>query len=93
MQESTDKRGKVKYKTRYWFEVTNTGGTPATGVTFESSATAGLMRLTGTSEAITTDPGTSWRVPVAYSSGVTGNKLLINWVEDGEQNSETFDVQ
>ena len=39
------------------------------------------------------EPGTSWRVPVVYSSGSSGAKLLINWVDDGEKKSESFDVQ
>lgn len=92
-QEGIDKRGKVKYKTRRWFEVTNIGGASATEVTFSSSATAGLMRLTGTDDPVTIEPGTSWRVPVVYSSGSSGAKLLINWVDDGEKKSESFDVQ
>lgn len=93
LQKGIDKSGKVKYETRRWYEVTNTGDSAAESVTFEGQATSGLMRLIVDDQPITLEPGATWRVPVAYSMGTAGTQLTVHWVENNENQSKTFDVQ
>ena len=92
-QTGIDKSGKMKYETKRWYEVTNTGDLAAESVTFEGQATSGLMRLIVDDQPITLEPGASWKVPVAYSMGTAGTKLTVHWVENNENQSKTFDVQ
>lgn len=88
-----DKRGNIKYETKHWFEVTNTGDLAAESVTFEGQAASGLMRLLVDDQPITLEPGVSSRVPVLYSMGTFGTKITVRWVEDSKEKSKTFDVQ
>ncbi|AXE37990.1 DUF4062 domain-containing protein [Acidipropionibacterium virtanenii] len=94
-QEATglDKRGKMGYKTKRWFEVFNDGSEDAVDVTFDAEADSGLMRIIPPSAPVTLQAGTSWRLPVAYSMGTDGPKLKVAWLEDGEHRERTFDVQ
>ncbi|MDK8507656.1 MAG: DUF4062 domain-containing protein [Corynebacterium amycolatum] len=93
LQTGIDKSGKAKYETKRWYEVTNTGDLAAESVTFEGQATSGLMRLLVDNQPITLEPEVSWKVPVLYSMGTAGTKLTVHWVENGENQSKTFDVQ
>lgn len=93
LQTGIDKSGKVKYKTKRWYEVSNTGDRTAETVTFEGQATSGLMKLLVDDQPITLEPGARWRVPVIYSMGTAGTKLTVHWVENDENQSKTFDVQ
>lgn len=92
-QKEIDKRGKVKYETKRWYEVTNIGDLAAESVTFEGKANSGPVRLMADERPITLEPGVTWKIPVAYSMGTTGPKLTIHWAEEGENHSKTFDVQ
>lgn len=94
-QEATglDKRGKMGYKTKRWFDVFNDGSEDAVDVTFEAEADSGLMRIVPPAAPVTVQADTSWRLPVAYSAGVEGAKLTVSWSEDGEHREKTFDVQ
>lgn len=93
LQTGIDKSGKVKYKTKRWYEVTNTGDLAAESVTFEGQATSGLMRLLVDNQPITLEPGVIWKVPVLYSMNTAGTKLTVHWVEENEKQSKSFDVQ
>ncbi|MCZ9293111.1 MULTISPECIES: DUF4062 domain-containing protein [Actinomycetes] len=93
LQTGIDKSGKAKYETKRWYEVTNTGDLAAESVTFEGQAASGFMRLLVDNQPITLEPEVSWKVPVLYSMGTAGTKLTVHWVENGENQSKTFDVQ
>lgn len=93
LQIGIDKSGQVRYKTKRWYEVTNTGDLAAESVTFEVQATSGLMRLLWDNQPITLEPGAIWKVPVLYSMNAAGTKLTVHWVEENEKQSKSFDVQ
>lgn len=76
-----------------WIEITNTGDTTAESVTFEGSASSGLMHVVADDEPITLEPGNPWKVPAIYSWDTSGPKLTIRWVEKNEQHIMTFNVQ
>lgn len=88
-----DKRGKMRYTTKRWCEVTNIGDLAAESVSFEGQASSGVMQVLGEHQPITLEPGVSWKVPVLYSMGTFGTKLTVRWVENNEEHSKTFDVQ
>lgn len=75
-----------------WIEITNTGDTTAESVTFEGSASTGLMHIVADDEPITLEPGNPWKVPAIYSWDTSVPKLTIRWVEKNEQHSKTFNV-
>ena len=92
-EKEIDKRGKIKYETKHWFEVTNTGDRAAESVTFEGQAASGLVRFLVDDQTITLEPGVSWKVPLLYSLGTSGIKITVRWVEDSKEKSKTFNVQ
>ncbi|MDK7083166.1 DUF4062 domain-containing protein [Pseudoglutamicibacter cumminsii] len=92
-QKETDKRGRIKYKTNRWLEVTNIGDEAAESVKFEADASSGGMFIATNDEPITLEPGSVWKIPVAYSMGTSGQTLTISWLEHDEEQSKTFNVQ
>ena len=92
-QKEIDKRGKVKYETKRWYEVTNSGDLAAESVTFDWKANSGPVWLIADERPITLEPGVTWKIPVEYAMGTMGPQLVIHWVEEGENRSNTFDVQ
>lgn len=90
--QRTDKNGQAKYRTRRWCEVTNTGSEAAESVTFESSASGGIMMLSKNDRPITLEPGRKWEVPFALSSGAENMKLIVRWIENDQKMSKSFDV-
>ncbi|WP_062019923.1 hypothetical protein [Brevibacterium ravenspurgense] len=92
-EKEIDKRGKIKYKTKYWLEVTNIGDEAAESVKFEGDSSSGVMRITTNDEPITLEPGNVWRIPVVYAMGTSGQTLTISWIEHDEERSKTFNVQ
>jgi len=92
-EKEIDKRGKIRYQTKHWFEVTNIGDESAESVTFEGQASSGVMRIMANDEPITLEAGSVWRIPVVYAMGMSGQTLTISWLERGEKRSKTFNVQ
>jgi len=92
-EKEIDKRGKIKYTTNYWLEVTNIGDEAAESVTFEGHASSGVMHITVNDEPITLEAGSVWRIPVVYAMGTSGQTLTIRWLEHDETRSKTFNVQ
>ena len=92
-EKEIDKRGKIKYETKHWFEVTNIGDEAAESVTFEGQASSGFMRIIADDEPITLEAGSVWKVPVVYAMGTSGQTLTISWFERDEERSKTFNVQ
>lgn len=92
-EKEIDKRGKIKYETKHWLEVTNTGDKAAESVKFEGDSSSGVMYITTNDEPITLEPGNVWRIPVVYAMGTSGQALTISWLEHDEERSKTFNVQ
>ncbi|MBM7795794.1 DUF4062 domain-containing protein [Pseudoglutamicibacter cumminsii] len=92
-QKEIDKRGRIKYTTEYWLEVTNIGDEAAESVKFEADASSGGMYTANSDDPITLEPGSVWKIPVTYSLGTSGQTLTIRWLEHDEERSKTFNVQ
>lgn len=88
-----DKKGKPRYKTRRWIDVTNIGDRDAEQVTFESVGDQPRMHVMAGESPTTIHAEQTRRVPTDYSLGGSGEDILrIRWVEDGEQKAKDFHV-
>ncbi|QTG75803.1 DUF4062 domain-containing protein [Trueperella pecoris] len=88
-----DSRGKIKYNTRHWYEVTNVGDADATNVTFAMTEDTRGVVLQPPENPITLQPGIAWKVNAVHTLGVNQPRLVISWEEDNERREDTFDVQ
>lgn len=93
VQKKTDKRGKIKYETKHWYEVTNAGDIAAKSVTFKGQCESGQLFLTSEDAPITIEPQGQWKIPFVCTYGTSGKKLTVNWIESDAAQSKTFDVQ
>lgn len=94
IQKSVDARGRIKYETKRWLEVTNVGDTTAESVMFEARAEEGLLRLLNdAARPVRLEPGSMWRIPYVIGMGTAGLKLKIRWTEGDEQQDKEFDFQ
>ncbi|MGP4029707.1 DUF4062 domain-containing protein [Actinomadura sp. 3N407] len=85
-------KGKPRYRTRRWVDVTNTSGRDAEEVTFASADKDSGMTL-GPNGPTTIHAGQTRRVPITLSLGGSGDPVLrIRWTEDGEQKERDFHV-
>lgn len=88
-----DKKGRMKYSTRHWYEVTNIGDTKAVNVKFAMSEDTQGVTLISPNAPISLPPRTTWNISVAYTLGMNQPRLVISWEEDGVSREATFDVQ
>lgn len=88
-----DNKGKMKYSTRHWYEITNVGDTEAVNLTFEMSEDTQGVMLIAPDNPIRLQPDTTWKADVVYTWGMNQPQLVVSWEEDGERREETFDVQ
>jgi hypothetical protein len=87
-----DSRGKPKYTTRHWLEITNTGTADAMEVTFESVGDPTPMHL-GTPEAPTViHAGQTRRLTALYMMGGGEGIVRINWKEGDDTKTKDFHV-
>lgn len=89
-----DKKGKPKYTTRHWVEVTNNGSVDAEHVTFESVGESGMSVFSHEEGGVTIHAGQTRKVTTAYHFGGGGEPsiLKISWVENGEPKEAEFHV-
>ncbi|GAA2006317.1 DUF4062 domain-containing protein [Brevibacterium samyangense] len=88
-----DKKGKPRYKTRHWIEVTNNGGVDAQQVVFEPVGEHSGMFLVTDGTPTTVHAGQTRRLNVEHSMGGGDPEVLrIRWVEDGEDKEQDFHV-
>ncbi|WP_147106536.1 DUF4062 domain-containing protein [Nesterenkonia populi] len=88
-----DKRGRPRYRTRNWIDVTNAGETDAEQVTFEVVGDEPRMDLIGAHGPTTIHAGQTRPLTVGFSGGLPGPDILrIRWVEDGEPKKKDIHV-
>ncbi|WP_245637890.1 hypothetical protein [Actinomadura rubrobrunea] len=84
-------KGKPRYRTRRWLEVTNIGSRDAEDVTFESVNDGDLI-LTDPSAPTIIHRGQTRRVHVIRTSSTGDPVVRIHWTEDGKQKMRDFHV-
>ncbi|MFT8443202.1 hypothetical protein [Bifidobacterium aquikefiri] len=88
-----DKRGKARYTTRHWIEITNSGDKDATDVTFEVVGEHSSMMLTCDDEPTIIHAGQTRRLSVVhYLQGSDPDVIRIHWAENGEKKHKDFHV-
>ncbi|MEV3935602.1 DUF4062 domain-containing protein [Glycomyces sp. NPDC049804] len=87
-----DKKGKPRYRTRHWIDVTNIGDEDAQEVTFDSSENSRMFVFNDSTPTVV-HAGQTRRVNVEYTfNGGESGILRIRWLEDGEAKQDEFHV-
>lgn len=88
-----DKKGKPRYTTRHWVEITNTSDQDAEGVIFTSVGKDSGMTVVSDGSPTTIHAGQTRSLPIFYSMSGDGSSILqIRWVENGENKEREFHV-
>jgi len=87
-----DSKGKPKYTTRRWLDVTNTGTEDALDVTFASVGDRSPMHLGSSGEPTTVHAGQTRTVNVLYVMGGGEGILRVTWRGDDGFESKDFHV-
>ncbi|WJZ03260.1 DUF4062 domain-containing protein [Corynebacterium freiburgense] len=91
--KETDSKGRIKYETKYWLEITNAGDSPAEELQFEAiSDEDSCMRIFTPDQPISLHPGVTRKLNVIYGWGVRNPQIMLKWMENNEQKSATFDI-
>jgi hypothetical protein len=88
-----DPKGRSKYTTRHWLDVTNDGHSDAENVVFEM-VQRGNLHLHAPDQPVVIHRGQTRRLPAARFMG-GGNEepvMRIRWYEDGEEREKDFHV-
>lgn len=88
-----DSKGRPRYSTRHWLEVTNDGDIDAEEVTFESVGERSGLGLLDDGRATVIHAGQTRRVNLYYSFGGDGPAIIrAKWTERGEDRERDFHV-
>lgn len=88
-----DKKGKPRYSTRHWIEITNTGDEDAEEVVFEPVGEQTSMHLATDGSPTTIHAGQTRHLNVMYTMGGGDADILgIRWIEGGEVREREFHV-
>jgi hypothetical protein len=87
-----DSKGKPKYTTRHWLEVTNTGSEDAQEVTFESAGQPTSMHLGNHDDPTVVHAGQTRRINTFYTMGGGQSILRINWKDGDDTKTKDFHV-
>ncbi|RRR86367.1 DUF4062 domain-containing protein [Streptomyces sp. RP5T] len=90
---SYDKKGKPRYSTRHWLEITNDGGQDAEEVVFEPVGERISLHLATDGTPTTIHAGQTRLLNIVHSmGGGDPNILRIRWKENGENKDREFHV-
>ncbi|NEB05604.1 DUF4062 domain-containing protein [Streptomyces sp. SID13726] len=90
---SYDRKGKPRYSTRHWLEITNDGGQDAEEVVFEPVGERISLHLATDGTPTTVHAGQTRLLNVVHSmGGGDPNILRIRWKENGENKDRDFHV-
>lgn len=86
----TDSRGRLKYETRHWVELTNRGDVDAEDVVVEPAPeTQFWIHWAGPT---TIQRGQMRKVPVMFSMATARAAIVVKWTESGTEHSKEFDI-
>lgn len=87
-----DNKGRPRYRTRHWIDVTNTSNEDAQEVLFEAAGENSSMVVASGSTPTIVPAGQTRRVNVAFTFGGGPGILRIRWRENGEAQQQEFQV-
>lgn len=88
-----DNKGRMKYRTKHWYEIKNVGDIEAVNTTFSMSKDTKGVLLSSSDKPVSIRPDTTWKINAVYMLGLTQPRLMISWDENGERKEQIFDVQ
>lgn len=86
----TDSKGRLKYETKRWVEISNRGHTDAKEVTVEPVEGQNFFLLKN--GPFTIQRGQTRKIPVLYTMATSKAEIVIRWVENGENKSFQIDI-
>jgi hypothetical protein len=89
---SIDGKGKTKYNTRHWLEITNTGSIDAQGVVFKSVGEQTSMHLGNAGDPTVIHAGQTRRLDTFYTFGGGDSILRITWHDGDDEATKDFHV-
>lgn len=89
-EPSTDSRGRLRYQTRHWVDLTNRGVEDAHQVTIE--AVRGPIRILSPEDPVTIHAGQTRRLPMAMFMGAGEPVIKVSWLEGEEVREREFHV-
>lgn len=88
-----DKKGKPRYTTRHWIEVTNSGDGDATDVEFEVVGEHSSMMLMNADQLTTIHAGQTRELHlIHHGGGGDPDMIRIRWKENGTEANKEFNV-
>lgn len=90
--QKLDSKGRPKYSTKYWVEVTNTGNQDAQEVEFLLVGEGHGMRLQQPEGPIALAAGQMWHLPLIKMASANGAVLRVTWAEDGARKKKEFNI-
>lgn len=89
-EPKTDGKGRLKYQTRRWIDLTNRGDRDAYDV--EVTPVEDSNFLVHWRGPVTIQHGQSRRIPITYTMTTNQAKITVRWNEDGAAMSRNFDI-
>ena len=88
-----DKKGKPRYTTRHWIEITNSGDEDATDVEFEVVGAHSSMMLMNADQLTTIHAGQTRELHlIHHGGGGDPDMIRIRWKENGKETDKEFNV-
>lgn len=87
-----DNKGRPRFRTRHWIDVTNTSEEDAQEVLFEAAGENSSMVVASGSTPTVVPAGQTRRVNVAFTFGGGPGILRIRWRDNGEARQQEFQV-
>jgi len=91
-QTGIDAKGRVKYQTHHWVDITNRGSRDAQDVTMEPADDTGGLFLIGSNQPTTIHAGQTRRFPFSLAMAAGDPVVAIRWREDDEAHEQTFHI-
>lgn len=88
---NTDSKGRLKYETKRWVDITNRGNSDAESVTVEA-VDGGNFWLHWPGPR-TIQHGQTRQLSVQYSSATVRAAIVVSWIENGQEYSREFDIK
>lgn len=88
-----DRKGKPRYRTRRWVDISNRGNVDATDVTMQSVGEASGLLLMAPNTPTVINAGQSRRFAMGLAwGGPDDPKILLRWVDQGEHKKHEYHV-
>lgn len=92
IMKGQDSRGKMKYQTKRWMEITNHGGLDAEEVTFHTNRNESSAIIAEPDHPTVIHAGQSRRINYSRFMSSLPATITVNWKENGDTKSKVFHI-